>query len=157
MWGCPGVVSEPLSWFILFRVSYQHKNTALRLQGGCKVFASDMWCLRPTAVFGKDASGAALSHSEGKTRFRIYCFSMSSCLKTLYFATEQDRLKTEPIFLDLRDVGPDWHQNRPEYLIWSRRAGSLVPTCWLQFSQTLEMEKYVFLGGGTFAGDRIQK
>jgi len=81
------------------------------------VFASDMWCLRPTAVFGKDASGAALSHLEGKTRFKIYCFSMSSCLKTLHFATELDRLKTEPIFLDLQDAGPDCHQNRHEYLI----------------------------------------
>lgn len=83
--GCPRVVSEPLSWFILFRASYQHKNTALRLQRGSKVFASDMWCLRPTAVFGKDASGAALSHSEGKTRFRNILFLNEQLPKNTIF------------------------------------------------------------------------
>jgi len=33
IWGCPGVVSLPLSWFILFGVSYQHKYTFLRNGG----------------------------------------------------------------------------------------------------------------------------
>ncbi len=66
---------------------------ALRLQWGCKVFASDMWCLRPTAVFGKDASGAALSHSEGKTRFRNILFLNEQLPKNTIFCNRTRQIE----------------------------------------------------------------
>ncbi len=146
MWGCPGVVSEPLSWFILFRVSYQHKNTALRLQWGCKVFASDMWCLRPTAVFGKDASGAALSHSEGKT------------LQNILFINEQ--LPKNTIFRNRTRQIEDWAHIFRLARRWPRLApkptwiSHLIKESWFLganmlaavFSNTWDGEKYVFLG-----------
>lgn len=66
---------------------------ALRLQWGCKVFASDMWCLRPTAVFGKDASGAALSHSEGKTRFKNILFLNEQLPKNTIFCNRTRQIE----------------------------------------------------------------